>query len=132
MSANTSRVIPRRRGAMTVVMAAMLTLAVTGSASASYTYTPTTRVYACVNTITKVARIVIPRNGHTACPSGQGLRSWLKYGTRGPAGPIGLTGPAGPAGLNGADGAQGPAGPQGPPGRSGSARHSRHARWRAR
>ena len=108
-----------RRRMLAFSIAGILLLSMASVADAAYTYTNTTKIYACVNTSTKVARIVVPKNGYKACKTGEGLVSWAKAGTRGLTG---ATGPAGPAGATGATGATGPqgdqgvAGPQGPQG----------------
>ncbi|MBA2381283.1 MAG: collagen-like protein, partial [Chloroflexi bacterium] len=109
----------RTRKVLTLAMALTLVVGASGAADAAYTYSNTTRMYACVNNITKVARIVVPKNGTRACKSGETLVSWYKRGATGPRGATGLTGPAGVAGPAGADGATGPAGPAGADGATG-------------
>src|SRR4051812_13975304 len=103
--------LPGGRGRRLVVgaMALSMLLATSSVADAAYTYTNTTRMYACVNNSTKVARIVLPRNGSRACKTGETLVSWLRQGAKGPAGPAGATGAAGATGPQGPAGATGAA-----------------------
>ena len=57
----------RRSKALVFAAVLGLTLATTGVADAALIYSNTTRIYACVNKTTLIVRIVVPRNGHTAC-----------------------------------------------------------------
>ena len=102
--------LPGSRGRRLIVvgMALTMTLVASGVADAALTYSNTTRIYACVNKLTKVARIVTPRNGHTACRSGEAVVSWMKAGVTGAAGPTGLQGPAGANGTRCRRGRRGP------------------------
>src|SRR5437773_5927111 len=118
----------RNRKVVALAMVSTLILGSSGAVDAAYTYSTTTRMYACVNNLTKVARIVVPINGRRACKTGETLVSWAKSGTRGltgltgatgPVGATGATGPAGPQGLAGNDGATGPQGDVGPQGLQG-------------
>ena len=79
MTSSTNLIRRRGRSVLVLVAAGALLLGMAGEASAAYIYS-TSRIYACVNNLTKVARIVVPRNGHTACRSGEHVVSWLKVG----------------------------------------------------
>src|SRR6476646_3298826 len=124
-----------------VLIAGMILFGSTAGADASNSYNNTTTIYACVNKVTKAVRIVLPRNGHSACPTRERLVTWSKVtgvtsvspmGPMGPQGPQGLAGTArapgaagaagadGAAGAAGADGAQGPAGADGAQGPAGA------------
>ena len=103
----------RIRRVAPVVLAGMLLIGSTGAADAANVYNNTTTLYACVNKVTKVTRIVLPRNGHAVCKTSERAVIWLKKGATGAAGAMGPMGPKGDPGANGA---------------AGAARHQRHER----
>ncbi|HEX2756130.1 MAG TPA: hypothetical protein VHM48_11735, partial [Candidatus Limnocylindrales bacterium] len=65
----------RGRKLLVLTMAFSLTLAASGAADAAYSYSNATRIYACVNKVSKVARIVVPVNGKPACHPWEALVS---------------------------------------------------------
>src|SRR6478609_5573274 len=115
-----------------VLIAGMILVGSTAGADAATNWNNTTTIYACVNKVTKAVRIVLPRNGHSACPTRERLVTWSKVNGVSSVGPMGPMGPQGPQGLAGtvgapgaagaagADGAQGPAGADGAPGADGA------------
>ena len=138
MTKSTTPPASRGRKQLALGMALGLTLAASGAVDATtYTYTPQTRIYACVNKLTKIARIVTPVNGHPACRSTETMRSWSRIalkGATGATGAIGAAGPAGSAGTNGTNGVDGApgatgSGSAGSAGRCRSDRAGRACRW---
>jgi hypothetical protein len=73
----------RGRKLLALAMALSVTLAASGAAEAAYQFNNTTHIYACVNKLTKVARIVTPKNGVPACRSTEKVVGWMKYGAKG-------------------------------------------------
>lgn len=78
---------------------------------------PTTTIYACVNRVSGVVRIV---PAGFRCLPFEYPTSWSAGGAPGPAGPAGAAGPAGPSGPAGPTGVAGPTGPSGPKGDTGA------------
>lgn len=88
-------------------------------------------IHACVNNLTKIARVVGVTGSCLTTPSslaetpahwGAGSPGPIgPAGPAGPAGPVGSAGPQGPAGATGPTGAAGATGPQGPQGPQGPA-----------
>ncbi len=119
--------LPRRR----VLFAALPLVLVTGVALAAQPggrQASSAVIHACVNTKTRLVRIV---PATAKCRRGESRVAWNAQGARGadgaagaagpqgPAGPAGAAGPKGDAGAQGPAGAAGPAGPQGPAGPAG-------------
>src|SRR5829696_6701637 len=78
-------------------------------------------IHACVNNVTKLARIV-GVNGTCLTsppPSAEAAVHWYIVGPTGPQGATGATGPQGPIGPQGVPGQTGPAGAIGPAGPAG-------------
>jgi hypothetical protein len=117
------------------ITAALLLAALPAVASGHAGNTSPDVIHACVNNLTKIARIVGVTGSCLTTPSslaetaahwGGGSEGPVgpagpsgPAGPAGPAGPQGPTGPTGPAGAQGAAGSQGPQGPQGPAGVAG-------------
>jgi Collagen triple helix repeat (20 copies) len=101
------------------ITAALLLAALPAVASGHAGNTSPDVIHACVNNLTKIARIVGVTGSCLTTPSSlaETAAHW-GGGSEGPVGPAGPTGPAGPAGPVGP---QGPAGPQGPSGVQGAA-----------
>src|SRR6478735_6058444 len=114
-----------RRRVAPVLVAGLLLFGSTGATAAANRWNNATTMYACVNKVTKTARIVTPRNGHTACRASERLVTWRKAGAIGPIGPRGLHGVKGDqgapgiAGLDGTNGTNGTNGLDGAPGLKG-------------
>src|SRR6478735_3246729 len=115
-----------RRRVAPVLVAGLLLFGSTGATAAANRWNNATTMYACVNKVTKTARIVTPRNGHTACRASERLVTWRKAGATGPIGPRGLHGVKGDqgapgiAGLDGTNGTNGTNGLDGAPGLDGT------------
>ena len=122
------------RNGKAFVIGALLLAAVPTVASGHAGNTNPDVIHACVNNITKIARIVGVNGSCLTTPStlAETAAHWGGVtegpagpagptGPAGPAGPAGPQGPAGPAGAAGAQGAAGPQGPQGPQGPAGLA-----------